>query len=89
MNATLAEASGVRDCYLERHRDAEWWLPDDPDAPHTAYWARFDPHSVYFVGGFGDKHYIGAIPLHLYQQLPSSEIEQSLGERLMLQSPSY
>ena len=32
-----------------------------------AYWARFDPHTVYFVGGFGDEHYIGYIPLQKYQ----------------------
>ena len=35
ITSAQAEASGVRDCYLERHRDARWWLPDVPDAPHT------------------------------------------------------
>ncbi|TFY80483.1 hypothetical protein EWM64_g3527, partial [Hericium alpestre] len=38
-----------------------------------AYWARFDPQSVYFVGGFGDEHFIGYIPLDVYQAtVPSS-----------------
>ncbi|THH07503.1 hypothetical protein EW145_g3341 [Phellinidium pouzarii] len=67
LTSQFAIDSGIRDCYLEHHPDAKWWLPDDPDAPHLAYWARFDPFGVYFVGGFGDKHYIGDIPLNLYQ----------------------
>ncbi|KAI9062874.1 hypothetical protein FKP32DRAFT_1612125 [Trametes sanguinea] len=56
----------IQACYLDHHPDARWWLPG-PREPHVAYWARFDPHSVYFVGGFGDKHYIGYIPLDMYQ----------------------
>ncbi|KII92899.1 hypothetical protein PLICRDRAFT_37701 [Plicaturopsis crispa FD-325 SS-3] len=54
-------------CYVEKHPDSRRWVPGD-DAPHIAYWARFDPHSIYYVGGFGDEHYIGYIPLDLYQQ---------------------
>lgn len=40
-NVTVLEASsvvadpGIKDCYLKRHPDAKWWLPEDPDAPHT------------------------------------------------------
>jgi len=54
-------------CYLQRHPDARNWLPKSKHQPHIAYWARFDPHTIYFVGGFGDEHYIGYIPLQLYQ----------------------
>ncbi|KAF8894069.1 pyridoxamine 5'-phosphate oxidase-domain-containing protein [Infundibulicybe gibba] len=57
----------IRRCYLKKHPDASRWLPDDEHAPHIAYWARFDPHTIYFVGGFGDEHYIGYIPLSTYQ----------------------
>ncbi|KLO14605.1 hypothetical protein SCHPADRAFT_903139 [Schizopora paradoxa] len=80
LDAGLVAASGIQECYLQRHPDAKWWLPEDPDAPHIAVWARFDPHSVYFVGGFGDKHYIGSIPIDLYQNttgtLSQIELEQ-------------
>ncbi|KDQ53467.1 hypothetical protein JAAARDRAFT_39148, partial [Jaapia argillacea MUCL 33604] len=63
----VPQEEDIRKCYLSKHRDARWWLPGDEDAPHLSYWARFDPHSIYFVGGFGDEHYIGYIPLGLYQ----------------------
>ncbi|KAF9469891.1 pyridoxamine 5'-phosphate oxidase-domain-containing protein [Collybia nuda] len=58
----------IRRCYVAKHPDAEWWLPDDEGSAHIAYWARFDPHSVYFVGGFGGIHYIGDIPLPMYRE---------------------
>ncbi|KAH8119248.1 pyridoxamine 5'-phosphate oxidase-domain-containing protein, partial [Phellopilus nigrolimitatus] len=73
LDSRFAVEEGIRDCYLERHPDARWWLPDDPDAAHMASWARFDPHSIFFVGGFGDKHYIGDVPLELYQDARPSE----------------
>lgn len=34
LDADLVAASGIKDCYLKRHPDAKWWLPEDPDAPH-------------------------------------------------------
>ncbi|KAL6310347.1 pyridoxamine 5'-phosphate oxidase-domain-containing protein [Sparassis latifolia] len=58
-------------CYLARHPDARRWLPG-PREPHIAYWAIFDPHTVYYVGGFGSEHYIGYIPLGMYQSPDSS-----------------
>ncbi|KAF4598236.1 hypothetical protein EYR38_006632 [Pleurotus pulmonarius] len=72
-NTTLVpNRNAIQSCYLARHPDARWWLPEDDDAAHIAYWARFDPESVYFVGGFGDKHFIGYIPLEIYQGAPAS-----------------
>ncbi|GLB37637.1 putative pyridoxamine 5'-phosphate oxidase [Lyophyllum shimeji] len=65
--ASVPNVAELRRCYLERHPDAKWWIPDDKGGAHMAYWARFDPHSIYFVGGFGGRHYIGYIPLSLYQ----------------------
>ncbi|TDL26159.1 hypothetical protein BD410DRAFT_784208 [Rickenella mellea] len=60
--------NSIRECYIKSHPDAKRWLPDNEHGPHTALWARFDPHTIYFVGGFGDEHYIGSIPLPLYQE---------------------
>ncbi|KAG8833104.1 hypothetical protein FRC18_004173 [Serendipita sp. 400] len=42
----------IEKCFLERHPDARWWIPGKKPA-HTAYWARFDPTTIYYVGGFG------------------------------------
>ncbi|KAK0485763.1 pyridoxamine 5'-phosphate oxidase-domain-containing protein [Armillaria novae-zelandiae] len=62
----------IKKCYLEKHPDAKRWLPGDDDGAHLSYWARFDPESVYFVGGFGGRHYIGFIPMELYQNAGGS-----------------
>jgi len=84
LNAT-PDREAIQACYLEKHPDARWWLPG-PREPHVAYWARFDPHSVYFVGGFGDRHYIGYIPLELYQKAKPSLDEIHVAGRLTVQS---
>lgn len=63
-------AAELTKCYTESHPDAAVWLPGVPNAPHRvrsrarpdaefnvasqAYWARFDPHTIYYVGGFGE-----------------------------------
>ncbi|TFK44415.1 pyridoxamine 5'-phosphate oxidase-domain-containing protein [Crucibulum laeve] len=73
----VPDVDSLQRCYLERHPDAKRWLPDDEDAAHISYWARFDPHSIYFVGGFGGEHYIGFIPLPMYQAV--GDIERSSG----------
>ncbi|KAL5528311.1 hypothetical protein ACEPAF_7447 [Sanghuangporus sanghuang] len=77
LDTQLAVDSGIQDCYLQQHPDARFWLPDDPDGAHESFWARFDPHSVFFVGGFGNKHFIGDVPLDLYQ---STEPVDFLGD---------
>jgi len=61
------ESQGIEECYLSSHRDAEGWVPSRWGY-HASFWARFDPKSIYYVGGFGGLHYIGNIPLDLYQQ---------------------
>lgn len=68
------EARQMSACFLARHPDAKWWVPGRPGAPHVAWWARFDPQSVYYVGGFGSEHYIGWIPLELYRNSSTSSI---------------
>jgi len=63
----VPEEETIKDCYLAQHPDANRWLPNDEEAAHIAYWARFDPKTIYFVGGFGGEHYIGYIPLEIYR----------------------
>ncbi|KAH9931110.1 pyridoxamine 5'-phosphate oxidase-domain-containing protein [Epithele typhae] len=72
------ERAALQACYLAAHPDARWWLPG-PREPHIAYWARFDPHSVYFVGGFGSEHFIGYIPLDVYQAVPPADPDAEVG----------
>ncbi|KAF9454007.1 hypothetical protein P691DRAFT_811793 [Macrolepiota fuliginosa MF-IS2] len=78
--ANVPDREFIQQCYLSRHPDAKGWLPDDDEAAHISYWARFDPHTIYFVGGFGDEHYIGYIPFHLYQAAGASKATGVKGE---------
>jgi len=83
----LFESEGIEDCYLSVHPDAKDWVPSEWGY-HASFWARFDPHSIFYVGGFGGLHYIGNIPVELYQsggepdsfrtvnQFPASRFDQ-------------
>jgi len=71
--ANTPDEDEIAACYLKRHPDAVHWLPRNKRQPHIAYWARFDPHAIYFVGGFGSSHYIGYIPPELYQTALQSD----------------
>lgn len=55
----------ISKCFLQRHHDAVWWLPGSQ--VHSSAWWQFKVEGVYFVGGFGDRAYIGEIPLDEYQ----------------------
>ncbi|KAA1470385.1 hypothetical protein DENSPDRAFT_879669 [Dentipellis sp. KUC8613] len=79
LDHTDPAGTAMRECYLKQHPDARWWIPGDDDGAHLAYWARFDPHTVYFVGGFGDSHYIGYVPKQLYQSaIPTEQVDNLL-----------
>lgn len=62
----VPDLGSIQRCYVSKHPDARHWLPG-PREPHIAYWATFNPHTIYYVGGFGSEHFIGYVPLELYQ----------------------
>lgn len=47
-------------CFIKRHPDAKFWLPSTI-SPHSSHWTKFIVKEAYFVGGFGDRAYIGTI----------------------------
>ncbi|WVQ65346.1 uncharacterized protein L199_003522 [Kwoniella botswanensis] len=61
-----SQSEGLVKCYTAYHPDSKYWLPGNDNSPHTSYWARLDIDRIYYVGGFGDIHYIGPIPVDLY-----------------------
>ncbi|EPS97717.1 hypothetical protein FOMPIDRAFT_1166186 [Fomitopsis schrenkii] len=69
----IPDEEEMKACYTAKHPDARRWVPG-PREPHVAYWARFDPQTIYFVGGFGGLHYIGYIPPELYQEASPSHL---------------
>ena len=50
---------GVERCFLKAHHDAKLWLPGDKNAAHGGRWMRIVPEAVYWIGGFGNRHWIG------------------------------
>ena len=53
------EAEKASRCYLDYHPDASHWAPNSTESPHIPFWATFNVDKAYWVGGFGDEHYIG------------------------------
>jgi len=53
------QADQAARCYLDHHPDASHWAPNSTESPHIPFWATFHVTKVYWVGGFGDEHYIG------------------------------
>ncbi|MCJ1404401.1 hypothetical protein MMC11_007626 [Xylographa trunciseda] len=72
------EGEGVRECFLGRHPDAEAWVPGN--RIHESYWARLVVEQVYWIGGFGDRAYIGWIPVGEWRGVTEEEVR---GARLV------
>lgn len=54
-----AETTGIVDCFVDKHKDSRFWLPGDRSSPHTGLWMRMVVQEVYWIGGFGDRAFIG------------------------------
>ncbi|EHY57453.1 hypothetical protein HRR83_002937 [Exophiala dermatitidis] len=46
-------------CFTRVHRDSVMWLPGKKWAAHKGVWMRLIVREVYWIGGFGDRNYIG------------------------------
>lgn len=68
-----ADAADLQDCFLRSHPDARYWLPGN--RIHEAGWVRLVVDEVYWVGGFGDRAYIGWIPVEEWKKVTRAEWE--------------
>lgn len=63
----------IADCFFATHPDARAW---EHFSTHDFRFYRFTPaaasHSIHYVGGFGNTHYIGGIRKEYYDQAPNS-----------------
>jgi hypothetical protein len=73
IKADAVEKLGVTACYVKKHPDAAWWLPGN--AIHESKWVRLVVEEVYWIGGFGDRAYIGWIPKEEWYGVTEEEIE--------------
>ncbi|KAI4146576.1 MAG: hypothetical protein L6R39_003409 [Caloplaca ligustica] len=62
-------------CFLARHPDAVAWTPGN--AIHESWWARLVVEQVYWIGGFGDRAYIGWIPIMDWRNVTNEEVENA------------
>jgi len=60
-------------CFTEMHQDAKYWLPGNPI--HSSEWVRLVVQQVYWIGGFGDRAYIGWIPVEEWRNVTKGERE--------------
>lgn len=66
---------GIDRCFLDRHPDAVAWRPGN--AIHESWWARLVVEQVYWIGGFGDRAYIGWIPVAEWRGITQEEVENA------------
>ncbi|RFU73761.1 fmn-binding split barrel-related [Trichoderma arundinaceum] len=71
INPDIKEAVRLASCYTTKHTDAKYWLPGNPI--HTSEWARLVVTQVYWIGGFGDRAYIGWIPIEEWKKVTKEE----------------
>ncbi|KAL8949611.1 MAG: hypothetical protein Q9222_004296 [Ikaeria aurantiellina] len=66
---------GIDNCFLNRHPDAVAWKPGN--AIHESWWARLVVEEVYWIGGFGDRAYIGWIPVQDWRGVSQEEVDST------------
>ncbi|KAK0723847.1 pyridoxamine 5'-phosphate oxidase-domain-containing protein [Apiosordaria backusii] len=64
----------VQGCYTAIHPDAKYWLPGN--RIHESHFVRLVVTEIYWVGGFGDRAYIGWINASDWESVTKEEIER-------------
>ena len=73
IDADESAAAGLADCFVNKHPDAKYWLPGNPI--HESEWVRLVVTQVYWIGGFGDRAYIGWIDAADWRNVTREEWE--------------
>ncbi|KAM7186589.1 Pyridoxamine 5'-phosphate oxidase domain containing protein [Rhypophila sp. PSN 637] len=68
-----AAAAAISTCYTKAHPDARYWLPGN--RIHASYFVRLVVDQIYWVGGFGDRAFIGWIPVEEWNKVSREEWE--------------
>ncbi|EFW99091.1 hypothetical protein CMQ_5512 [Grosmannia clavigera kw1407] len=66
--------SDLAACFVKTHPDARWWLPGN--SIHKSEWLRLVVTNVYWIGGFGDRAYIGWIPVDEWHNVSRADWEK-------------
>lgn len=68
-------AEGIESCFVEKHKDSVMWLPGRKWAAHEGFWTRLVVREAYWIGGFGDKNYIGWLDADEWREVKKEEWE--------------
>jgi Pyridoxamine 5'-phosphate oxidase len=63
--------AALRACFAEKHADAKYWMPGN--RIHESGWMRLVVTHVYWIGGFGDRAYIGWIPVDEWRNVTDEQ----------------
>ncbi|KAG5919157.1 hypothetical protein E4U42_006593 [Claviceps africana] len=73
VHADDASSARLAACYTAKHGDARFWLPGN--RIHESEWMRLVVTHVYWIGGFGDRAFIGWIPVEKWRRVTRKEWE--------------
>jgi hypothetical protein len=73
INKEEVEAQSLGKCFTKAHPDAKYWLPGN--SIHESEWVRLVVQNVYWIGGFGDRAYIGWISAEEWRNVTKKEWE--------------
>ena len=73
IDADESAAAGLANCFVDKHPDAKYWLPGNQI--HESEWVRLVVTQVYWIGGFGDRAYIGWIDAADWRNVTREEWE--------------
>lgn len=68
-----AATKAMSQCFVDTHPDAKYWLPGNKI--HESQFVRLVVTQVYWIGGFGDRAYIGWIPVDEWKNVTRKEWE--------------
>lgn len=68
-----ASTAAMSSCYVEAHPDAKYWLPGN--RIHESEFMRLVVQQVYWIGGFGDRAYIGWLDVVDWKNVTRKEWE--------------
>jgi len=71
----------IKSCFLQTHSDAEIWSPGNDI--HESWWGKLVVEEFYWFGGFGDRAYIGWIPIEEWRGVTEEEVANArlVGEK--------
>ncbi|KAK8071028.1 FMN-binding split barrel-related protein [Apiospora hydei] len=73
-NVEPEKTADMAACFVEAHPDAKYWLPGN--RIHESEFVRLVVQQVYWIGGFGDRAYIGWLPVNDWKNITRKEIEE-------------